>query len=94
MLLCSAKGEPQKYTFSKWIQYAPDGRTKVKEYDSSRIEGGNAYLTLSSVSYMNSGTYYCIVSNGIEDYTTGNVTATNNTFQTVTGILMALADSI
>ena len=85
MLLCSAKGEPREYNFSKWIQYSPDGLTKIKEYDSSRIEGGNAYLTFASVSYMDSGIYHCFVKNGIEDYRTGNATATNNTVQIVKG---------
>ena len=85
MLLCSALGEPQVYNFSKWIQYAPDGLTKVKEYESSHIKDGNAYLTFESVSYLNSGIYHCFVRNGIEDYRTGNIVATNSTSQTVKG---------
>ena len=85
ILLCSALGEPAEYTFSKWVQYAPDGITKVNEYDSSRIEVGKSYLVLTPVSYMDSGIYHCFVRNGIEDYRTGNVIATNNTVQNVKG---------
>ena len=94
MLLCSAKGEPREYNFSKWIQYSPDGLTKIKEYDSSRIEGGNAYLTFASVTYMDSGIYHCFVKNGIEDYRTGNATATNNTAQTVKGKRFSSTDTL
>ena len=90
MLLCSATGEPQVYNFSKWIQYAPDGHTKVKEYESSHIKDGNAYLTFKSVSYMNSGIYHCFVRNGIEDYRTGDIVATNSTSQIVKGSLLTL----
>ena len=85
MLLCSAVGEPQDYYFSKWIQYAPDGLTKVSEYESSHIKNGNAFLAFESVSYMNSGIYHCFVSNGIEDFKTGNIVATNSTSQIVKG---------
>ena len=88
VLLCSAIGEPAKYNFSKWVQYAPDAITKVKEYDSSRIEGGKSYLAFTSVSYMDSGIYHCFVRNGIEDNRTGNVKATNSTVQTVKGNMM------
>ena len=84
ILMCSANGEPTNYTFS-WIQYAPDGITPIKEYSPTRIHDGIAYLAFAYSSYMDSGVYHCFAENGIEDYKTGNLKATNNTVLAVKG---------
>ena len=86
ILMCSAKGEPKNYTFS-WIQYAPDGITQIKEYSPARVHDGNAYLAFANISHMNSGVYHCFAENGIEDYKTGMLKATNNTVLVVKGRL-------
>lgn len=85
VLLCSAKGEPQNYTFAKWIHFAPDGKTMIQEHSSTLINNGEAYLIFRNISYMDSGKYQCSVSNGISDYKTGNTFVTSNTDQIVLG---------
>ena len=85
MLLCSAKGEPQKYNFHNWVHYASDGKTLIQEYTSKMINSSHAYLVFQKTSYMDSGVYECQVDNGIADFTTGLLIATNRTNQLVKG---------
>ena len=89
VLLCAAKGEPQTYTFAKWIHFAPGGMTMIQEYTSTLINNGEAYLIFRNISYMDSGRYQCSVSNGISDYKTGDIFVTSNTDQTVKGTVVS-----
>ena len=75
MLLCSAKGEPEIYNFSKWLHYGPDGINLIQEYLSTMIDRNKAYLSLKNTSYMDSGIYECRVTNGIVHSRTGKLLA-------------------
>ena len=75
MLVCSAKGEPERYNFSKWLHYGPDGTTLIQEYTSTLVDHDKAYLSLKNTSYMDSGIYECRVTNGIVNYRTGKLLA-------------------
>ena len=85
MLLCSPKGEPQKYNFHKWVHYDSDGKTLIQEYTSTVVDSSQAYLVFQNTSYMDSGVYKCQVDNGIADFSTGLLIATNRTNQLVKG---------
>ena len=75
--LCSAKGEPDTYTFADWIHIAPDFHTIIEHYVGKVSRGQNS-LRLQNVSYQDSGLYKCNVTNTVEDYKTGNIFAIKN----------------
>lgn len=84
ILLCLADGEPSNYTFGNWIQYAPDGATKIKEHSAEKYGNGIVSLTFPNSSYMDSGIFVCNVSNGISDKK-GLLVAITNATQVVKG---------
>ena len=85
MLICSASGEPQLYNFRNWAHFASDGRTLIQEYTSTVVVSSQAYLVFKNTSYMDSGVYECRVDNGIVDFSTGLLIASNRTNQLVKG---------
>ena len=92
MLLCSAKGEPETYNFSKWLHYGPDGVSLIQEYKSTMIDHNKAYLSLKNTSYMDSGIYECRVTNGIVHYRTGKLLAVNRLGQLFKGDVLFFID--
>ena len=72
--LCSAKGEPDTYTFADWIHRAPDLNTVIGRYPGE-VSGEQNRLQLQNLTYQDSGLYSCKVTNTVEDYKTGNIFA-------------------
>ena len=72
--LCSAKGEPDTYTFADWIHIAPDLQTVIEHY-TGEVNGGQNRLQLQNMTYQDSGLYRCNVTNRVQDYKTGTIFA-------------------
>lgn len=61
---CIADGEPNRYTYRwqhKW------GEIILQEFDNVETSSEPAVLTLENVTFEDSGTYRCLVENGIPD---------------------------
>lgn len=82
--LCTATGEPAEYTFYSWVHIAPDKITHIQTYDGS-ASGNKNRLTLPDLSYMDSGTYRCNVTNTVKDFSTDSFYATNEIIFTKKG---------
>lgn len=63
-LKCLARGEPEQYTFDKWLHVAPDNYTEIETLVGKQNKGENI-LVLKNVTYMDSGIYVCRVTNNI-----------------------------
>ena len=86
-LLCSAKGNPDTYTFAQWSHKAPDNQTELQKYFG--ITSGNQNrLLLQDISYQDSGIYYCSATNTVKDYITGTLFATQSFNLTVKGLFI------
>ena len=79
---CTAKGEPEA-TFYNITHLSPN-RVKIRDLPG-REETEKQVVDLSSLSFMDSGIYICTVSNGIENYITHDLNATDEVSVVVKG---------
>ena len=85
LLLCDAIGNPNSFTFMNWTQYAPDGKTIVKEYIPNGLSVRKVSLTFPTVSYMDSGIYEIKASNGVKEHQTNEMFTRRRVTQVVKG---------
>ena len=81
---CTAKGEPEAIFYD--IKHLAPNRVKVRDLPGTKATTKQA-VALNNLSFMDSGIYICTVSNGIENYVTHDLNATDEVSVVVKGKL-------
>ena len=81
-LECTAKGEPEAIFYG--ITHLTPNRVKIRDLPG-RKETEKKVIDLTSLSFMDSGIYICTVSNGIQNYITQELNATDEVSVVVKG---------
>ena len=59
-------GNPENYSFYEWQHTWPSSSNILRELGSTSIDNNKAILTLTHLTYRDTGQYKCRVSNGVD----------------------------